>query len=224
LGGAALKKAACERAEAYRLHMEWAFRQPGVNGRPISYRAAAKRLEERNIESPMGGRWRGHQLLRMALRIGLHHPTRRQQREVEQAWVRAIYTQHPDFTAKQVIANMGTEHPLGFARACTLLRECRMAAAKRSSAQKQIGGYLDCRTDARIRISAMWKRHPEFTAQQVIEKLMPGPFMTVRWVHQIMKECRRASARHSPEQRRIGGRIYSPLRGLNRPLTASAPS
>src|ERR1700730_15789594 len=41
LGGAALSKAALERAEAYRLHIEWAFRQPGVYGstRPISFRA-----------------------------------------------------------------------------------------------------------------------------------------------------------------------------------------
>jgi len=76
LGGAALSKAATERAEAYRLHIEWAFRQPGVygSGRPISFRAAANRLNERNIESPMGGRWTGHQLLRMGLRLGLLHP------------------------------------------------------------------------------------------------------------------------------------------------------
>jgi DNA invertase Pin-like site-specific DNA recombinase len=32
LGSAALSKAALERAEAYRLHIEWAFRQPGVYG------------------------------------------------------------------------------------------------------------------------------------------------------------------------------------------------
>ena len=74
LGRAALSKAATERAEAYRLHIEWAFRQPGVDGRPISYRAAAERLNERNIESPMGRRWVGHQLRRMARRLGLYHP------------------------------------------------------------------------------------------------------------------------------------------------------
>ena len=40
LGMAACQKAADERAEAYRLHIEWAFRQPGVygTGRPISFR------------------------------------------------------------------------------------------------------------------------------------------------------------------------------------------
>lgn len=49
LGRAALVNAAIERAEAYRLHIEWAFRQPGINGRPISFCSAAKRLNNRNI-------------------------------------------------------------------------------------------------------------------------------------------------------------------------------
>ena len=56
LGNAAIKKAAMERAEAYRLHVEWALRQPGIRGRPISLRCAAEKLNERNIESPKGGR------------------------------------------------------------------------------------------------------------------------------------------------------------------------
>jgi hypothetical protein len=64
---------------------------------------------------------------------------------------------------------------------------------------KQIGWYLDCRTAARIRISGIWMKHPKFTAKQVIEKLGPGPFMRLKWVRQIMKECRRPSAKHSPE-------------------------
>ena len=74
MGAAALTKAANERAEAYRLHIEWALRQPGTNGRPISFHAAAEKLNERNIESAMGGRWVGQQVQRMAHRLGLHHP------------------------------------------------------------------------------------------------------------------------------------------------------
>jgi len=74
LGRAALSKAAMERAEAYRLHIEWAFRQPGIGGRRISYRGAANQLNERNLESPMGRGWTGHQLQRMARRLGLNHP------------------------------------------------------------------------------------------------------------------------------------------------------
>src|ERR1700683_3808070 len=54
---AARKKAAAERLEAHRLHIEWAFRQPSTHGagRPISYNAAAAKLNERNIESLTGG-------------------------------------------------------------------------------------------------------------------------------------------------------------------------
>jgi hypothetical protein len=59
LGIAAWEKAAVERAEAYRLHIEWALRQPGLYGRPIAFSSAAGKLNERNIESPMGGRWTG---------------------------------------------------------------------------------------------------------------------------------------------------------------------
>jgi DNA invertase Pin-like site-specific DNA recombinase len=218
LGSAALSKAALERAEAYRLHIEWAFRQPGVYGstRPISFRAAAHRLNERNIESPMGGRWTGDQLLRMGLRLGLHHPPGHLSCTVVRARVRALWKEHPEFTAKQVISSLGLEHPVGLTRAWKLLKECRLAAAKRSSAQQQIGWYLDCRTAARIRISAIWKKHPEFTSKQVIDKLGPGPFMTVKWVQQIMKECWRATARHSPKHWRKGRRFYHSWRARYR--------
>jgi DNA invertase Pin-like site-specific DNA recombinase len=71
---AAVHKAAVERAEAYRMHIEWALRQPGWLGRPITvYRAAAK-LNERNIPSPWDKRWWGTSLGRMARRLGLRHP------------------------------------------------------------------------------------------------------------------------------------------------------
>lgn len=74
LGMAACQKAADERAEAYRLHVEWALRQPGANGRLISFSAAARKLNERNIESPKGRQWQGSQLQRMMPRLGLDHP------------------------------------------------------------------------------------------------------------------------------------------------------
>lgn len=102
LAHAALRKAADERAEAYRLHIEWTLRQPGVNGEPISFRAAANKLNERNIESSMGRRWSGMQLLRMAIRLGIHHP-RRLSREVARARVHSIWQQNPEVTGKQEI-------------------------------------------------------------------------------------------------------------------------
>ena len=74
LAHAAKSKAALERAEAYRPHLEWALRQPGLRGRPISLKTAAERLNNRNIPSPMGGHWSGEQLLRMGRRLGLRHP------------------------------------------------------------------------------------------------------------------------------------------------------
>ena len=87
---AAQKKATMERSEAYRAHIEWALRQPGVNGRPITFHAAAKNLNDRNIESCTGGRWVGQQLLIMALRLGIHH-ARRMPHAVARAAVRAIW-------------------------------------------------------------------------------------------------------------------------------------
>ena len=212
------RKAATERAEAYRAHIEWAFRQPGVFGtnRPISFRAAAKKLNERNVETPMGGRWAGHQLKRMALRLGIQHPDGFPRREVVKARVRAIWKEHPEFTAKQLRAAAGLEHPIGFKRAWTLLKECRTAAASRSSAQKRVSWYIDCRTTARIRISDVWKKHPELTAKEMIAKLGPGPFMTVGWVQKIMNECWKASTRHSTKQLRIGRRHYNPWRWSDR--------
>jgi DNA invertase Pin-like site-specific DNA recombinase len=212
LGRAALSKAAMERAEAYRLHIEWAFRQPGVDGRPISYRAAGDKLNERNVESPMRRRWTGHQLRRMARRLGLHHPPGYLKNELVRARVRTIWKQHPECTAKQVVASMGAEHPLGIRRAEVHLKEVRMAGAKRSPAQKLVGWHVDRWTATRIRIGEILKRHPEFIGKQVIEKLGPDYPVRLQWVWQVMRDYRRASARHSPDQRRIGRRSYSPWR------------
>ena len=74
LANAGRRKAALERAEAYRPHIEWALRQPGLCGRPISVGRAARALNERGIASPWGGRWGGTQLVRMGRRLGLSHP------------------------------------------------------------------------------------------------------------------------------------------------------
>ncbi len=46
-----------ERAEAYRVHIEWALRHQDKFGRPISLNAAADKVNERHLQSPMGGRW-----------------------------------------------------------------------------------------------------------------------------------------------------------------------
>jgi len=76
LASAAQQRAAMQRCEAYRAHIEWALRQPGVSGLPITFHAAAKLLNDRNVGSCMGRRWSGQQLLNMALRLGIQHPHR----------------------------------------------------------------------------------------------------------------------------------------------------
>jgi hypothetical protein len=52
---------------------------------------------------------------------------------------------------------------------------------------------LDRRTVARIRVSAIWKRHPEFSAKQVLANLGPKHSLSVRWVQQILTDCWQAS-------------------------------
>jgi len=148
-------------------------------------------------------------LLKMARRIGLNHPTRRQQREVRNAQIRAIYKQHPNFTAKQVMANM---RPITGYAVGRVLRKCREATARYSPAQKHMGWRVDGRTDARIRLNAIWKQHPEFTAEQVMKKLGPNHSLDVKWVRQILRDCWLASARHSPRHLRIGRRLRLPSR------------
>lgn len=209
LGRAAWVKAAVERAEAYRLHVEWALRQPGKNGRPIAFSAAARKLNERNIESPMGGHWQGTQLQRMAPRLGLNHPSGSLSREVARARVGAMWRQHPEVTGRQAIVSLGLKHLLGIGRARQLLKECRLAAAKRSAQHRKVGWWLDRWTATRIRIGAICKRHPEFTARQVIRKLGPehSVQLKLKWVMQVMNECWRASPMAYPK-RGMGRRLY----------------
>ncbi len=221
LSATALRKAAMERAQAYRVHIEWALRQHDKFGRPVSRNGAADRLNELHLESPMGGRWSSTNVGLMASRLELPFPPAPLPAAVLRLRVREIYKQHPEFTARQVVSSLGSERP-GYTRVWRTLRECRRAGAKNSAAQRRMRWQLDGRTAARVRVSAIWKQHPEITARQVIEKLGPKHSMRVPWVQKILRECWRASAKHSPKQRRIGRRIYGPLGGLNRPLTPHA--
>jgi DNA invertase Pin-like site-specific DNA recombinase len=209
LSAAALRKAAMERAQAYRVHIEWALRQQDKFGRPVSRNGAADKLNEQHLESPMGGRWSSTNVGLMASRLGLPLPPTPLPSAVLRLRVREIFKQHPEFTARQVIASLRPERPAGYMRVWKTLRKCRLAAARHSPAQRQIGWQLDGRTAARVRVSAIWKRHPEFTAKQVIKNLGRGHSLRVPWVQKILRECWRAGARHSPEQRRIGRRFYA---------------
>jgi DNA invertase Pin-like site-specific DNA recombinase len=213
LAAAGKRKAALERAKAYRVHVEWALSQPGRDGQPISFNAAAEKLNAQHVQSPMGGRWSSMNVADVACRLGLRDRPTRVPREVVQARVQAIWKQHPRFSVKQVISYLSPQYPHGMSVTSVLLRNCRRAAAQRSLAHRRVGWQLDRRTAARIRISAVWKRHPEFTAKQVIRKVGRNQAGSVPWVQKILRECWRASSKHSPEQRRVGRRFYHSWRG-----------
>jgi hypothetical protein len=198
LSNAAIRKAAIERAEAYRLHLEWALSHTGKSGSPISCNAAAKKLNELNLPSPMGGRWNSTGLINMACRLGLRERPLRVPREELQARVLAIWKQHPDVTTKQIVTAISPEYPVGSIQAWLLLRACREVAAKQSPMHRRLGWPLDHHTVYRVRISAIWKQHPEITAREVIKRLGPRHSVTVRFVQQIMRECWQASDRLNP--------------------------
>lgn len=202
----ALRKAAMERAEAYRVHIEWALGQPGIDGRPISFRGAGERLNELHIPSPMGGRWSSMNVADIAVRLGLREKPARVPRELLQKRVDAIWTQHPQCTGTKVVEMLKPEYSICLARACHFLRNSREAAAKRSPSQRLLHWQLDRRTGARIRISAIWRKHPEFSARQVIQRLGPKHAVGLHWVQQIMRECWRASTRPVADAWRIGRR------------------
>jgi DNA invertase Pin-like site-specific DNA recombinase len=224
LGRTVLIQQANERAQAYRVYVEWALGRPGVKDRPITFGAAARRLNARNIETPRGKRWGGFQLKNMARRLGIDHPLTRIPEKFARARVRALYELHPDLTGEQVIANMGTAHPMWVPRAWMLLKECRRDAAKRSPVHKQVGWPLDRRTATRIRIGELWKRNPDSTGKQVIEKLKLGPDLALGWVQKIMNECWRAYAKPTPKHRRIGRRFYNPRRAQELPRKSASAS
>jgi DNA invertase Pin-like site-specific DNA recombinase len=204
------KKAAAERLEAHRLHIEWAFRQPSAHGasRPISYNAAATRLNDRNIESLTGGRWTGSGLIRSARHLGLSPPPGQVPQQVVQARVRQLWKQNSEITAAQIRATAGLDHPLGVINSYRFLKECRLAAAARSAIHKQRKWKVDGRTAIRIRISAISKRHPKFTELQVIRALALGRSISPKWIKRVIAECRSVSAleKHRRENRRHNSR------------------
>jgi DNA invertase Pin-like site-specific DNA recombinase len=206
---AALSKAAMERAEAYRVHIEWALSQSGWDGKVITFRGAGEKLNELQIPSPMGGRWSSMNIADIAVKLKLREKPIRVRRKVLQERVGAIWKSHPSCTGQQVVEMLKPQHPICIARAWTFLRNCREAAAKRSLSQRQTGWRVDRQTAARIRICTIWRRHPEFTAKQIIGILGPKHCLSIPWVQKILRECWRASARHSAQRQRVGRRSYS---------------
>ena len=212
LGRAALVREANDRAQAYRVYIEWALQQPGREGRLISFRGAAIRLNERNVKTPLGGTWRGHHIQRMARRLRIDHPLARMPKGVARARVQTLYKQNPMLKADELVATVGLAHPLWARTAYALLKECHEDAARRSQVHQRVGWRLDHRTANRIRIGELWKRRPELTGEQVIEKLSLGPDVPLKWVQRIMNDSWKAYEKPTGKRRRAGRKIYNPWR------------
>ena len=152
MGRAALTKMAMEHAAAYRVHIEWALAQPDLYGRPISRKAAARKLNERNIKSITGATWSGEQLLRMAHRIGLRPLPARLPLAVSQARVREIWRRHPDYTPRQVMESGDLPLPLCERTVRGLLNNCRRSPANpQGRLRKRARLRLIARIDAKLR-------------------------------------------------------------------------
>jgi DNA invertase Pin-like site-specific DNA recombinase len=209
---AAQRKAALERAEAYRVHIEWALSQPGSHGKPITCRAAGGKLNELQIPSPMGARWSSTNVANMASRLKLRDRPPRVSLEVLQSRVQAVWHRHPEFTARQVIASLKPEYTLYVGRTRVLLSNCRRAASGRCLPRRRPQWRLDGKTAARLRIHEIWRRDPKLTAKQVIRQLSHKHLEKIAWVQKILRQCVRASARQSVRQRLIGRRKYNAFR------------
>lgn len=203
------RRAAMERAEALRTHIEWALGHPGVDGKPISFRAAAERLNAQGVPGPKGGYWQSTNLMDLACRLGLRERPIHVPLKVLQERVREIWKTNPEILPSGVRARIASQFSIGSTRAERLLRKCRKAVADRSDVHRHVGWPLDRKTVARIAVGGIWKRHPHWTAKQVIRRLNPKHHVTVPWVQGIMRQCSRAFTRQSPEARRIGRRKHS---------------
>jgi DNA invertase Pin-like site-specific DNA recombinase len=213
---AAQRQAAMERAEAYRVHIEWALSNPGRGGNPITFHRAAENLNEQHLPSPMGGSWSSTSVRSLALRLGLRDRWAYVPTDVLEARVHASFKQHPGWTAQQLVASLGLEYCVGIVRAMAVVRRARESVAKKNSTQQLLGWPVDRFTVTRIRISEIWKRHPDFSAGRVIERLGPEHSVRLQWVQKILADCYRSSARLTAEERRIGRRFYLSWRARNR--------
>jgi DNA invertase Pin-like site-specific DNA recombinase len=216
---AGVRKAAMERAEAYRVHLEWALSRRDRWGNPISFSGAAEKLHEQHLPSPMGGRWSWRTVRDIALRLGFPHRVAYVPTKVLQARVHGIWKQHPGWTVQQLVSKLGPEHSVGIVRAWAVVRRSRESVAKHHWAQRRLGWPVDRYTMTRIRISEVWKRHPEFSARQVIRQLGPEHSVRLQWVQKILSDCFHASTCLSAAQRRVGRRFSHLSRASGRRAT-----
>jgi DNA invertase Pin-like site-specific DNA recombinase len=195
LSNAARQRSAMERATAYRMHIEWALSQRGRFNRPISYNAAAEKLNEQKLPSPMGGQWCSTSVANMAHRLGLKYRTPWMTSDQLQVRVRALFTQNRGIATSELMAEIKKVSPLGSVRAWTFLKSVRQEAARRSAIQRRMGWPVDRKTATRIRIASIWRRRPDIIARRVIEILGPDHPASVSWVRDLLKGLSRAAAK-----------------------------
>jgi DNA invertase Pin-like site-specific DNA recombinase len=207
-GVAALKHAANERAEAYRLHIEWALHQPSFYGGQISFWEAAKTLNERNIEAPFGGKWSSKQVSHMAKRLRFDHPKRFLDDDVARKIVAEALAKSPLVTVDQLLKSLNLRYRLGHKRATRLVSENRTYVAKNSFVYKRIGWPVDHWTECRIRIAQILRRSPTLFAWQVTERLGPEFKGRLDWVRKTMRDYRSGSYKPRAQVNRYWNRKY----------------
>ena len=165
----------------------------------------------------MGTTWSGTQIVSMARRLGLDPAPARISPKLSPVLIKEIWENRPDITAPELLVKLGPKRPLGLDRAMKLLTVCRKAEARRSAVHKIIGWHFDRRTHLRIQISAIWQKHPQWTAGQIIGELGKSPLMSVRWVQRVLRECRWGYPEERNSPRRTGKPPRPYFRSINLP-------
>ncbi len=194
LANIAKRRAAVERAEAYRAHVEWALRQPGRYGRPMSPSGAARALNERGVPTPRNGQWSDAGIRDIIGRLGLPAPAKiRVPWEIAQARAREELVRHPDMSVSDLMKAMRLLAPIGDMRAFEVVKKFRRSVARRCITHRRAGWRLDRRTATRVRIGEIWKQNRDYTARQVVAALGPvGHPVSESWVREILRGFRRS--------------------------------
>ena len=185
----ARQKAAAERAELYRAHIEWALRQPSWHGGAISFHEAAKKLNAKGVPSITERSWGGAQVQKMARRLRLEHPQSFFISADElHTGVLKILSKAPLCTVEELIKNPHWPRPLGRGRVRKALKVYRAELAKNEPEYKRIGWQLDRWTEMRLRVLRLKRKYPNLFAYAIYDLLVPNPGVTVHWVRQIIHE------------------------------------
>jgi hypothetical protein len=114
----------------------------------------------------------------------------------------------PDGGLSKSSRTLGLNTPWVVVRVRAAVRRSRESVTKNSWAQRCSGWPMDRHTATRVRIAEIWKRHPEFSARQVVRELGSEHPVRLQWVQKILSDCFQASTRLTAEGRQVGRRFY----------------